>query len=81
MNVHINQRDPESLATVVLNPGEKWEQSFDLLIDQADGSGALVRFNLHKGSAGEVYRSLHFWTQIVENDLSSHLKTIMHSLL
>lgn len=81
VKVQIDQRDPESLATVVLKPGEKWEQSFDLLIEHADGSGALVRFNLHKGSAGEVYRSLHFYTQIVENDLLSHLKTIWHSLL
>jgi len=81
VDLQIDQRDPESLATVVLNPGEKWEQSFDLLIEQANGSEALVGFYLHKGSAGEVYRSLHFWVQIVENDLVSHLKKIMHSLL
>ena len=80
VNVHINQRDPESLATVVLNPREKWEQSFDLLIDQTDGSGALVRFNLHKGSADEVYRSLHLWTQIIENDSVNYRKNKMHAI-
>ena len=83
VDVQIDQHDPETLASVVLKPGEKWEGTFDLVLEQADDSQAFVGFNLYKGFAGGAYRSLHFWTQIVENDSPNvwHTQPGFNSLL
>ena len=66
VQVQINNQESFPLTTMPLSSGETWENTFSLTIEQLEGTQALVSILLFKDHHDEIYRSLHFTTQIGE---------------
>ena len=66
IEMQINGQTPQVLAKVSLEPGETWEETFDLTVSQSDSTTARVDFYLYREPEAVSYRSVHQSVQIGE---------------